>query len=189
MNFEWTKEPPTRRQWLFGGGHLAALWAITFVQPLLDLLGKNPDFFVARDNSPGDVLILAIGFTLVPPLILLAVEWVAKLISPQVYYAVHFLFFWGIATFLFVGIESNFFEGPTILMVLLALGLGALFAYAVFRVVFLKNLMDILIVAPVVILLLFVFTSKSSDVIFPKSDSVSISFDNIHHAGCLGHLR
>lgn len=174
MNFDWTKEPPTRRQWLFGGGHLAALWAITFVQPLLDLLGKNPDFFVARNNSPGDVLILAIGFTLVPPLIMLAIEWVAKLISPQVYYAVHFLFFWGIATFLFIGIESNFFEGPTILMVLLALGLGALLAYAVFRVVFLKNLMDILIVAPVVILLLFVFTSKSSDVIFPKSDSVSI---------------
>ena len=174
MNLDWAREAPTRRQWLLGGGHLAALWAITFVQPLLDLLGKNPDFFVARDNSPGDVLILAIGFTLVPPLIMLAIEWVARLISPQAYYAIHFLFFFGIATFLFVGIEGNFFEGPTILLVALALVLGALFAYAVFRVVFLKNLMDILIVAPVVILLLFVFTSQTSDVIFPQEESVDI---------------
>ncbi|MGK2932175.1 MAG: sulfatase-like hydrolase/transferase [Solirubrobacterales bacterium] len=174
MNLDWTNEAPTRRQWLLGGGHLAALWAITFVQPLLDLLGNNPDFFVARDNSPGDVLILAIGFTLVPPLAMLFIEWVAKLIGPKVYYAVHALFFFVIAVFLFIGIESNFFDGPTILMVLLAMILGALFAYAVFRVVFLKNLMDILIVAPVVILLLFIFTSKSSDVIFPKEESVSI---------------
>ncbi|MBK5232584.1 MAG: sulfatase-like hydrolase/transferase [Thermoleophilia bacterium] len=174
MNFDWAKVAPTRRQWLLGGGHLAALWAITFVQPLLDLLGKNPDFFVARDNSPGDVLILAIGFTLVPPLIMLAIEWVAKMIGPKVYYAVHFLFFFGIATFLFISIESNFFDGPTVLMVGLALILGALFGYAVFRVVFLKNLMDILIVAPVVILLLFIFTSESSKVIFPKNESVSI---------------
>jgi hypothetical protein len=174
VNLDWAKTAPTRRQWLLGGGHLAALWAITFVQPLLDLLGKNPDFFVARGNSPGDILILAIGFTLFPPLVMLAIEWIAKLIGPRVYYAVHFLFFWGIATFLFIGIESNFFEGPTILLVGLALILGALFAYAVFRVVFLKNLMDILIVAPVVILLLFIFASESSDAIFPKEESVSV---------------
>ncbi|MGK2956655.1 MAG: sulfatase-like hydrolase/transferase [Solirubrobacterales bacterium] len=174
MNLDWTKEAPTRRQWLLGGGHLAALWAITFVQPLLDLLGNNPDFFVARGNSPGDILILAIGITVVPPLVMLAIEWVAKKIGPQVYYAVHFLFFFGISTFLFIGILSNFFEGPTILLTGLSLVLGALFSYAVFRVVFLKNLMDILIIAPVVILLLFIFASKSSDVIFPKEESVSI---------------
>ena len=50
---------PGRRQLLLGVGHLAGLWAITFAQPLLDLLGQNPDFFVARGNSVGDILILA----------------------------------------------------------------------------------------------------------------------------------
>mgnify|MGYP006921752786 CR=1 FL=1 len=62
------REAPTRRQLLLGGGHLAALWALAFVQPLLDLLGNNPDFFVARGNSVGDILILSIGFTFLPPL-------------------------------------------------------------------------------------------------------------------------
>jgi hypothetical protein len=174
LDLAWAKEAPTRKQLLLGGGHLAALWAITFVQPLLDLLGKNPDFFIARGNSPGDILILSIGFTLLPPLVMLAVEWVATRIAPQVYYAVHFLFFWGIATFLFIQILSNFFEKPTILLVLLSLILGALFAYAVFRVVFLKNLMDILIIAPAVILLLFIFASDASKAIFPEEESIDI---------------
>ncbi|MDQ2700880.1 MAG: hypothetical protein M3Y23_06080, partial [Actinomycetota bacterium] len=144
MNFDWAGKAPTRKQFLLGGGHLAALWAITFVQPLLDLLGKNPDFFVARDNTPGDILILAFGLTLVPPLILLGIEWLAKLAGPRVYYAVHFLFFWGIAAFLFIQVIGNFVEKPTILLVLLALIAGGLLAYSVFRVVFIKNLMDIL---------------------------------------------
>jgi len=174
VNLDWAKEAPTRKQLLLGGGHLAALWAITFVQPLLDLLGKNPDFFVARGNSPGDILILAIGFTLFPPLVMLAIEWITTKIAPQVYYAVHFLFFWGIAAFLFVQVLSNFFEKPTILLVLFSLIIGALFAYAVFKVVFIKNLMDILIIAPVVILVLFVFASDSTKAIFPKEESVDI---------------
>ncbi len=168
------KEAPTRRQWLLGGGHLAAIWAITFVQPLLDILGRNPDFFVARSNTPGDILILAIGLTLVPPLVMLAIDWVAKLIGARVYWTVHLLMLFGISTFLFIGILSNFFESPTKILVLLSMILGGLFAWFVYRVTFLKNLMDILIVAPLVILLLFVFASESSDVIFPKDESVDI---------------
>lgn len=174
VDLDWAKEAPTRKQLLLGGGHLAALWAITFVQPLLDLLGKNPDFFVARGNSPGDILILAIGFTLFPPLVMLAIEWITTKIAPQVYYAVHFIFFWAIATFLFIQVLSNFFEKPTILLVLFSLIIGALFAYAVFKVVFIKNLMDILIIAPVVILVLFVFASDASKAIFPEEESVDI---------------
>ena len=59
------------RELLLGGAHLGALWAFAFVQPLLDLLGKNPDFWVARSNTAGDILIFSIGFTLLPPLVLL----------------------------------------------------------------------------------------------------------------------
>ncbi len=53
---------------LVGGLHLGVLWAFAVVQPLLDLLGDNPDFFVARGNTRGDIVLLAVGLTLVPPL-------------------------------------------------------------------------------------------------------------------------
>ena len=55
MNLFRDAEVPSTRKFLLGAGHLAALWALAFAQPLFDLLGKNPDFFVARENSPGDV--------------------------------------------------------------------------------------------------------------------------------------
>lgn len=174
LDLDWATEVPTRRKLLLGAGHLAALWAITFVQPLFDLLGKNPDFFVARDNTPGDILILSFAFMFLPPLVMLAVEFIATKIRPAVYYAVHFFFLCVIAAFLFVQIQANFYSEPTILLILLSLILGGLFAFAISHFVFLKSMMDILIVAPIVILLLFVFASDSSRVIFPKGEQTDI---------------
>src|SRR3712207_9400270 len=45
---------------IFGGAHLAVLWAFAFAQPLLDLLGKAPDFFVARQNTAGDIVLFSV---------------------------------------------------------------------------------------------------------------------------------
>ena len=166
---------PTRGQLLIGGGHLAALWTLAFVQPLLDLLGKNPDFFVARGNSTGDILILSIGFTLVPPLVLLAIEWVVSKVSARVYYGLHFLLLTGISMFFFTQVVSDVLSARSALVLLVSLGLGALLGWMVFRFVFVKNLMDILIIAPVVVLALFIFNSKTTDLIFPKEGDFEIA--------------
>lgn len=169
-----TPVKPGRRQLLLGAGHLAGLWAITFAQPLLDLLGQNPDFFVARGNSVGDILILAFGMVIVPPLIMLAIEWVALKISDKAYMGVHFFFVAAIATFLFFQFQKN--TGlPTFLILVIGVGLGILFAYALFRSAFLKNLMDILIAAPVVVLVMFMFFSNTNKLIFPDSEKVELA--------------
>ena len=55
--------------------HLGGLWALAFAQPLLDLLGRNAEFFVARGSTRGDILALAFGYTLVPPLAGAALVW------------------------------------------------------------------------------------------------------------------
>ncbi len=49
--------------------HLAGLWALAAVQPLFAVLADEPAFFVARDNTAGDILIFAFGWTLIPPLL------------------------------------------------------------------------------------------------------------------------
>ncbi|HNC15935.1 MAG TPA: hypothetical protein PLV77_08540, partial [Solirubrobacterales bacterium] len=53
---------------LMSGLHLAALWALAIVQPLLNLLGNNPDFFVARDNTSSQIIIFVLLLTILPPL-------------------------------------------------------------------------------------------------------------------------
>jgi hypothetical protein len=169
---------PTRRQLLLGGGHLAALWALAFVQPLLDLLGKNPDFFVARGNSVGDILILSIGFTFIPPLVLFAIEWAVSKVSAKAYYSLHFAFMTLIAGFFFIQFVSDVFSARSALILLVSFGLGALIAWMVFRFLFFKNLMDILIIAPFVILALFIFNSKTTDIIFPKEGHFEVAADS-----------
>ena len=56
-----TSFTPRRESLALAGLHLAVLWAFAFAQPLLDLLGDTPEFFVARGNTRGDILLLAVG--------------------------------------------------------------------------------------------------------------------------------
>jgi hypothetical protein len=50
--------------------HLTGLWAIAFAQPILLLLAGAPEFFVAHDADPGDILILTAAVSLSGPLVL-----------------------------------------------------------------------------------------------------------------------
>src|SRR5215212_2422864 len=54
--------------------HLAVLWSLAFAKPLFDVLADSPEFFVARGNTRGDILIFSIGLVLLPPTAMVAVE-------------------------------------------------------------------------------------------------------------------
>jgi len=159
---------------LLGGAHLGALWAFAFVQPLLDLLGQNADFWVARSNTASDILIFSIGFTVLPPLAALLVEAVVKLFSDQAYRYLH----WTLVAVLFavfvVQIEKRIFSGPAGLMIVIALALGALFAYGLAKRGFVKQLLDVLTPAPIVFLALFIFFSDTHKLIFPAEDASAL---------------
>ena len=49
------------------GLHLAGLWAVAIAQPIFDLLGRSPEFFVAHDTRPGDLLGLVLVLCLAAP--------------------------------------------------------------------------------------------------------------------------
>lgn len=159
------------RELLIGGAHLGALWAFAFVQPLLDLLGKNPDFFVARSNTAGDIIVFSVAFTLLPPLLMLAVEAVVKIIDRRAYTVLHLGLVLLIAAAFFVQIEKRIFSRPAGLMILIALLLGALVAYGLWKGGFVKQLLDVLSPAPLVFLGLFLFFSDASKLVLPQDDA------------------
>jgi hypothetical protein len=163
-----------RRELLIGGAHLGALWAFAFAQPLLDLLGKNPDFFVARSNTPGDIVIFALAFTLLPPLAMLALEGIVAAVSHRAYAALHLLLVALLAAVFFVQVEKRIFTSPAALMILIALALGAGVAYLLLRERFVRNLLDVLAVAPIVFLAIFIFFSETSRLIFPDSEASAL---------------
>ena len=159
---------------LLGGAHLAALWAFAFVQPLLDLLGQNADFWVARQNTKSDILIFSIGFTVLPPLIALLVEAVVKLVSDAAYRVLHLTLVALLFAVFAVQIEKRIFSGPAGLMILIALALGALFAWGLYRKGFVKQLLDVLTPAPILFLVLFIFFSNTHKLIFPAEDASAL---------------
>ena len=63
----------TRLAWPGGVGatcHLAVLWAFAVAQPVYDLLGRNPTFFVAHRAGPADLVLFALVVSLGPVAIL-----------------------------------------------------------------------------------------------------------------------
>ena len=65
----------TRTLWL----HLAALWALAVAQPLFDLLGRNPEFFVAHQAGRTEIFIVVLGVVLLPPAVLVGLVGLARL--------------------------------------------------------------------------------------------------------------
>lgn len=164
----------TTRELLIGGAHLGALWAFAFAQPLLDLLGKNPDFFVARSNTAGDIVVLALFVLFVPPLALLALEALVLAADRRAYRGLHLGLVALLAAVFFVEAEKRVFTSPTALIVLVALAFGALVAYGLVRTRFVRGLLDVLALAPLVFAVIFLFFSDTSKLVLPQENASAL---------------
>jgi arylsulfatase A-like enzyme len=74
---------PGSRPLLLIALHVAGLWAIAVVQPLLDVLGRAPEFFVAHRAGATDILVLLALLLLAAPLVLTALIAVTDAISSR----------------------------------------------------------------------------------------------------------
>ena len=151
------------------GVHIAALWTLAFVQPLFDLLGKNAAFFVARDNTPGDILILALGFTLIPPLVATAVLAVLNKLSRPLARIAHLAILAVLAGVIVMQILAGL-SGTWKVLFPLSLLLGAGLALLYARSGGLRSFVSVLGVAPIVVIALLLVFSPVSDLVFRSGD-------------------
>ncbi len=63
------RERPVFSGWI-AAAHLSALWALAVVQPILDLIGRQPDFLVAQRLTGAPLAALAVGGATVVPALL-----------------------------------------------------------------------------------------------------------------------
>jgi hypothetical protein len=152
--------------------HLASLWTLAFVQPLFDILGKNAAFFVARDNTAGDVLIFAFAWALGPPLIATLLVGLVRAVSERAGRLLQL----GLVTVLAGVLMLQIIKGVSAdakVVLPLALLLGAAVAAAYARFEGLRSFLSILGVAPVVVLALLLLFSPVKDVAFPSDEAVA----------------
>jgi hypothetical protein len=149
--------------------HLTALSFFALAWPILDLLSRNPEFFVVRGSRGVDVIVLALGLALVPPLVLLGVEALAGLIGGKRLADALHLVFVGVLTGTFALLVLGWLGASSAVgLVALAAGVAGALAYRALQPV--RSVVTLLAVAVPVFLGLFFFGSASGQLVLPSDD-------------------
>jgi hypothetical protein len=141
------------------GLHLFALSAFAVAQPLFDLLGDTPEFFVVRGSTGWDIVAFALGLVLVPPAVLLALEAVAGLVRPRFQDALHLLFVAGLTALLATQALKRAGDLASTAIFALAIVAGAAFAALYAHRGGVRSFLTVLAPAPAVFLALFLLHS------------------------------
>jgi len=78
-----------KRGFLVRASHLLVLCGFAVAQPLFDLLSRYPEFFVARQSEPIDLILLALTLSLGVPGLLVSVVGLGRLLSPKTGWLAH----------------------------------------------------------------------------------------------------
>ncbi len=144
------------------------VYEFAIAQPLLDLLGRNAEFFVARHSPAGDVILTAlIAAVLIPALIGLVVVGISSLHRPTGT-VVH----WIVLTLLGGVLAVQIFDHTPLadlagwIQVVLAVALGVLLTFVYYRASTLRWATRFGAITPLLFLALFLFASSASKLVF-----------------------
>jgi hypothetical protein len=154
------------------GLHLGALSALAVAQPLFDLISKNPDFLAARQLIGWQVVALGLALVLLPPLLALAVEALAGLVSRRLRVALHLLFVALLVALIAIQAFKDLASSAgSAALIVIATSLGAAAAAGYARAGGLRSFVTVLSPAPAVFLAIFLFFSPASDLTFASGSA------------------
>lgn len=147
--------------------HLLALSSIAVAQPVLDLLGGSPTFFVAHTAGPAEVLLVALLAIALVPTVLIAAELVVALVSPRWAWRVHLVLVAGLSGL----VVAQFVDRIPGLASVLVLAVGAAAGIALARwyrtSAPLRSACSLLALTPLLFVAVFVFASPAHALVFP----------------------
>jgi hypothetical protein len=146
---------------------LLALTAFALAQPVLDVTGRSPDFFLYRRPSAWDLRLLVLLVALAPPLLLWGAERLAGLVSEVAERGLHLAF--TALLFAAVAIQAGKHAGLFTGLPLGVLGVAAGGGLAVLaaRSARFRDVLRYAAPAPLVFVLLFAFTTPSGALVRP----------------------
>ena len=169
-----------RRRWL-ARIHLRALvelfvlCGLAVAQPVLDVTGKSPDFFLFRRAGRLDILLLVAVVTLLPGLSIWAFEVLVGLVSEPARRLLHLAAVTGLMALLALEVAKKVTDlrGPRLVGVAVAGGAlgGVLYA----RTSWLRLWLRYLAPAPLVFALVFLLLSPTSSLVLPARSEASAS--------------
>jgi len=157
--------------------HLALLVGIGIAQPLYDLLGRNPSFFVAHSATPIDLILLVTIVSIAIPAVFWLFQWVltrvAATAGSAVYLALVATFFAIIALVPFKRLFPA--AGAAVVAVAAMIGLAAACAYNRFPA--LRSVMSLLSPSALIFPVLLLFFSGATEIMGSGTDTPSETTD------------
>jgi hypothetical protein len=152
---------------LWALAELFALTGLVIAQPVLDVTGRSPDVFLFRRADRLDILLLAVGVTVLPALAIWVVEVLVGLVSATLRRHLHLAAMTALFTLLAVEVvkKTTDLRGPRLAVVASAGGLlgGVLYASRSWLRLWLRCLTP----APLVFALLFLLVSPTASLVLP----------------------
>ncbi|MEI6123990.1 MAG: sulfatase-like hydrolase/transferase [Bacteroidota bacterium] len=162
------------KQFLIDNLHLIVLWSFVFAQPLYDLLGRYADFFVAHRTTPYIIIKLVIFVSILSPLVLVIIEFIAGIVGIRFRRIIH-LFFIGILAALIILPPLNRMGGmPTeaIVGTMLVFGSVFVFIYSNWKIV--RSFLTIISLAVLIFPIIFLFFTPVKSLVFQKKTAIPI---------------
>jgi hypothetical protein len=152
---------------------LFVLCGFAIAQPLLDVTGQSPDFFLFRRADRLDIVALVLGVILLPAVVIWGLEVTAGLVSERVRRFLHLAVVAGLVTLVAIQVAKKLtgLRGP--LVVTVALVVGALAAVVYARASWPRLWLRYLTPAPLVFALVFLLLSPSSRLVLPARAEAS----------------
>jgi hypothetical protein len=154
---------------------VVVLFVLAVSQPLLDLLGRNAEFFLARAAPSIDIVILAIGLTFIIPLFVAFVVLGIQKAHETTGRIIHGVILAVLGAILGLQIlELTLIANwPAWIEIILAVAIGAAVAVGFYRYDSVRSIGRYASIAPFAVLGLFLFTSATSQLVFSSPSAVA----------------
>jgi hypothetical protein len=150
------------------GLHLLALWSFAIAQPLLHVLARAPDFFVARQLRPAEILGLLLALIAGPPLLLWASVRCVAFGSPRAAAALQLFWIAVLAALVPLPALGRLEWLPPVLALGLALLCGIGFALATLHSEQLRSAVSLLALSPLVFAVVFLTEPRIASLVAPR---------------------
>lgn len=146
---------------------LLAATGFAITQPVLSVFGRSADVFINRDATPNEIVLFALVISLVPTIVLWAMELVTGLVNRKAREWLHVGFLSALAVLFGLQLLKKTFSLEGVIVVVGGVVLGVLFGLLYVRVKTTRLWLEVASFAPVLFVVLFVASSSVTSLIFP----------------------
>jgi hypothetical protein len=153
--------------------HLGVLYSLAVAEPLLDVLGRNADFFTSRQSTGGDVVVFALIAALAPPLAAGLLVLAVARVSERAAAPLQLLLVGLLVALIAAQAVKHDADPPAAAAIAVAAAAGIAGAALYARVAALRSVLTWFSPLPLAVLALFVFHAPAHELIFSTNPAAA----------------